>query len=219
MQRDDCWWGAALGASVVVALVFVVALTAAAGWNWTAEFLGGPAASWAQAVGTVAAIVYSGHIARIHISATRRWDERKRIEAERRYLVTVIALLAVPIGASRILKDEWDPSTHRIPTGFTENYWKEARISIAAIDPFACPEEEVIVSLVQVPHQLDKLIDAWIFYQKALRLGVPQTDMADDAGEVLDESIRFLDQTALKIAEAAHKRLLVLRDMDGQRLT
>lgn len=207
MQSDEnSWWSAALGASIVAVLALVVALSAVGGWNWTASFLSGAAANWAQAVGTVAAIVYSGRIARTQIVATRRLDESKRLQAEVRHLTTVVALLSTPISLCLILRQHWNRATHQIPNGFNTSYWEQAQASIAAIDPFSCPDETLVVRLVQVPRQIEELIEACRNYLTALEAGAQIEQMAGELDRVLGDSIEYMQYTAHAALEAGRQR-------------
>jgi len=213
-EREDCYpWAPVVGASIVLILISLIALTAVAGWTWTSQFLGGPASDWAQAIGAVAAIYYSGRVARTQIVETRRWDVRKTLEAERRYLSTVVALIAAPIAVCNLLHHHWDRRTHRLPERFSEKYWEEARVAIAAIDPFACPDESLVVTLAQVPRQLDMLIAASRDYQGALSSGAGR-DVLDKVGasffRELHEALNYLTDVGNTAANGVNERAKAL---------
>lgn len=207
---DDSWWGAAMGASIVTVLSLVVALSAVGGWNWMATFLAGAASNWAQAVGTVAAIYYSGRVARIQISAARRWDERRRLESEYQILSTIVALLSAPISVCSLFQSGWDPKTHRLPDRFSDIYWKDARASIAAIDPFSCPDPELVVHLLQVPRQLDLLVYAFGDYETAVRYSSDVENATKALERELREATEYLTTTCKIAAEVANERRRVL---------
>ena len=66
-MNDDSehdFWAVPLGAGVLVSLLITLALVAAGGWKWFADFLTSSASGWAQAVGTVLAVLATAHIAR-----------------------------------------------------------------------------------------------------------------------------------------------------------
>lgn len=56
MQEEEWGWPGATGASLVLAIFFAIAITAAVGWPWILKFLEGNAAAWVQALGSLAAV-------------------------------------------------------------------------------------------------------------------------------------------------------------------
>lgn len=211
MQKEEThWWAAPLGAAIVAGITVSIALAAAGGWNWMSQFLAGAASNWAQAIGTVVAIYYSGRIARTQILAGRKWDEHRRIHSESQTLSTIVALLAVPISVCALFKKGWDPTTHQLPGGFSPAYWQEARTAIAAIDPFSCPDQELVVQLVQIPRQLDLLIVAFGDYQDAVKHDLGVADATAALQHELGEAIEYLQSTANIAAFGANERFAVL---------
>lgn len=67
-----------LGAAVVIWLFFSLAYIAASGWDAYAEFLGGSAPAWVQAIGSVMAIFAAIWIGQNQLSAARRLEAEKQ---------------------------------------------------------------------------------------------------------------------------------------------
>jgi len=71
-------WAVPLGVSILFLLISCLALIAAGGWKWFAEFLTTTAASWAQALLTAVAIIVTGVIARSTERKVRLKEESQR---------------------------------------------------------------------------------------------------------------------------------------------
>jgi hypothetical protein len=81
LRQDEShnFWAVPTGAGIVALVLLSVVLIAAGGWDWFAGFLTSSASGWAQAIGTVIAVVATAHIAR---SDQRRRDEQTAVVAE-----------------------------------------------------------------------------------------------------------------------------------------
>jgi hypothetical protein len=91
-DREAPEWVVILGTLVVLGLLASLGLIAAGGWEWFAKFLEGSAASWAQAVGGVAAVFAAFEVGRAQIRAGRALEQTKRAADETHRLVVIHAL-------------------------------------------------------------------------------------------------------------------------------
>ena len=95
-------WPTVLGVGVLLMLLVSLALVAAGGWSWFAQFLAGSADSWVQAILAGVVIVVTAWIARATERSNQRKEEHQRqrnFRAAQAFLPDALASLGVYLAA------------------------------------------------------------------------------------------------------------------------
>jgi hypothetical protein len=86
MKEEQNWWAPPLGAAILIALLTSIALIAAGGWDWFVTLLGKEGSGWAQAIGSVLAIVGAYRMGRAQMTADRALEVSRRAHEDYRLL-------------------------------------------------------------------------------------------------------------------------------------
>lgn len=221
MNEERHWWAAPLGAAIVVILIGTVALIALGGVNWFRDFLGGSASGWAQAVGSVLAVAAAFKVGNAQVAAGRRLESERRAHDDIRRLETIRGLLSNAQGLCEAVAQCWN-SERLVPVaGFKAEYVRDARKSIAAIDPFQSPAPLVVIYLAQIPRELQQLESAYINWQSAFAKRSTQIliggdrppDVVITASEFHRELVAAMESLNLAIEECEAAKQVINRDL------
>lgn len=153
MDQEQDWWAAPLGAAIVVALLTSVALIAAGGWDWFVTFLGKEGSGWAQAVGSVLAIVGAYHMGRAQIKADRVLELSRRAYQDHQRLTVIDAALHRLEAVLSMIKKHMDMVDGPVFTSvnfYQEQIHDEAK-TIKNFNLFDCPSISLIHALSLLP--------------------------------------------------------------------
>ncbi|MEL4180325.1 hypothetical protein [Roseateles sp. PN1] len=166
-MNEKEWWLAPLGAGLTLLILASFLLVAAGGWEWFAGFLTGQASGWAQAFGSIAAILAAYKMGRHQIEADRLLEASRRAAEDSRRLMIIDAMLA-NVGTSLSPLIEKLPQD-RIPVRYfcVVDHLAHTCKVVKSIDLFQCPSPEVATELAYLPTILDHLFIAIEQYDKS----------------------------------------------------
>ncbi len=195
MREESDFWAPLIGAITVLVLIGVLALVAAFGSKWVADFLSGQAANWFQALGTILAILAAYEHGRRQLREDRRREARVKAEQEVHQLGVIRALLANALGTVVLFKDRWRERNFLMLGPLSRRQWVAAQSGFRGIDVFLCPDVGLVVDVLQIPLQFDVLLEKYDQYEAAVRLGSigktiePLLAALEDTERMLRESI------------------------------
>jgi len=210
MDNEKHWWAPGLGAGIVVAILVTLALVAVFGVTWVGSFLNGQAASWAQAIGAVVAIVAAYRLGRVQIHADRVLEAERRAQDDLRRIGTIDALLTNAEALCVRYKDVWDGRNGIPVSGPFGDYLSDCRAGIASIDPFECPATDLVIYLAQIPRELDEFRLAHEEYRAAfLRQGESRKSIQETFPELNTKLTRVIEniRDARKICAAEDSKI------------
>jgi len=170
---------------MVIGLVVTIGLVASGGWNWFANFLTSSASGWAQAVGTVVAIIAT---ARIASRDSRRHEEHEALVAEFTASKVGTALSLFALENERILQEfrkisRFDAASSAFSALL--NRLEQCGLDIT---------EEQLFRLAPIPKAAHELVDAIMLHRVTLRM---LKIAVDENGALVDSATRRLRAESL----------------------
>ena len=159
-QSEHNYLFAAVGAALVVTIIFSIALVAAFGPEWFKSFLSGSAPAWIQAGGSVIAILVAGRIAASQIIAGRQIEAIRRIEEDKKRIFIIDALLR-SLESDVLVAEAQFKKYPRMP--IMEYYVERILASseaVSRIDPVSCPPSVIESILRLYPEPCGTLLDS-----------------------------------------------------------
>jgi hypothetical protein len=194
-SRDSgATWAGVVGTVVVLSILDLIGLLAAFGPGWTKDFLTGPAAGWAQAIGGIAAVIAAFQVGRRQMEHALRLEQDRREHERRRQLLTIDALFANAMGVCLTFQRLWARAGDGPPSQFRAEFWTDARNAIARVDPMSCPSPDVVVYLTQAPRTLDELRGLYESYvdqhRTSFGTGTPLREAFQRAARELSDGVQ-----------------------------
>lgn len=152
-------WASALGVILVLSMFASLALIAAGGWPWFQKFLESSAASWTQAIGSIAAILAAVYLGQAQRASDRALERTRLNQDERKKVLVIDALLeALESGVNLAKKQFTDYPGMPVYPYYAERV-RTASHALSKIDLFACPAQ-IIQSLLHLfPTPCENLLE------------------------------------------------------------